>query len=71
MLQQLPCPECKCPIPVSINQLLAGHPLACLNPVCGVSLSIDHHSSHQALEKVRKLKKGIDAFEAKKKKLGA
>jgi hypothetical protein len=65
----MPCPECNSPIPMSMDRLLSGQPIKCLNPACGLELKIDTQKSQKALEQVSKLKKEVDNFEKKKKHL--
>lgn len=67
----LPCPECQSPIPVSMQRLLSGQSLDCLNPHCEVELRIDTQKSQKALDQVRTLQTAVQQFEAKQENIGA
>jgi hypothetical protein len=66
----MPCPECKSPLPMSIEILLSGQPIKCLNPACGIELKVDYGQSSQAMKELEKLNQSLtDLQKAKNPKL--
>ena len=65
----IPCPECKFPIPVSIMSLVSGQPLQCLNVNCQIELNAD--ISSQGMNALKNFDSAVKQFEEKKRGLGA